>query len=71
MSQSHESAEAFESGERTGVAAVDAVLDSLPRLDELSLEEHVGVYEGAHEQLRRALDTRPHAALRPGHPGGS
>ncbi|GAB2864022.1 hypothetical protein [Nocardioides pacificus] len=65
MSESHESAG------RTGLTAVDAVLDSLTRLDELSLEEHVGVYEAAHEQLRRSLDTRPHAAMRPDSQAGS
>lgn len=62
--------ESYESSERTGVAAVDAVLDSLPRLDELSLEEHVGVYESIHEQLRRALDTRQQVPMRPSPPAG-
>lgn len=62
--------ESYESSERTGVAAVDAVLDSLPRLDELSLEEHVGVYESIHEQLRRALDTRQQVPMRLSPPAG-
>lgn len=55
----------------TGVAAVDAVLDSLTGLDGLPLEEHVAVYESAHERLRRALDTRPQLPPRPGQPAGS
>ena len=40
----------------TDVARVDAVLETLDRLDELPLEEHVGVFEAAHTELRRALD---------------
>lgn len=40
----------------TGVARVDAVLETLDRLDELPLAEHVGVFEAAHTELRRALD---------------
>lgn len=44
------------SAPHTGVARVDAVLESLDRLDELPLTEHVGVFEAAHTELRRALD---------------
>lgn len=44
---------------RTGVPAVDAVLESLDGLDDRPIEEHVAVFERAHEQLRRALDTTP------------
>ncbi|MEI7059183.1 hypothetical protein WBG06_25405 [Nocardioides sp. CCNWLW239] len=40
----------------TGVARVDAVLETLDRLGELPLAEHVGVFEAAHTELRRALD---------------
>lgn len=40
----------------TDVARVDAVLETLDRLDELPLEEHVGVFEAAHTELRRSLD---------------
>lgn len=40
----------------TGVARVDAVLETLDRLEELPLTEHVGVFEAAHTELRRALD---------------
>ena len=49
----------------TGVARVDAVLESLDRLDELPLTEHVSVFEAAHTELRRALDpdTEAHDAM--------
>lgn len=43
---------------RTGVEEVDAVLDSVDGLDEVPVEEHVGVFERAHERLRGALDGR-------------
>ena len=43
---------------RTGVGAVDAVLDSLDGLADRPIEEHVAVFERAHEGLRRALDER-------------
>jgi hypothetical protein len=53
------------SAPHTGVARVDAVLESLDRLDELPLAEHVGVFEAAHTELRRALDpdTGTHDAM--------
>lgn len=41
---------------RTGVDAVDSVLAMVSDLDALPVEEHVAVFERAHEQLRRALD---------------
>jgi len=44
---------------RTGDAAVDAVLDELVALDGSPVDDHVAVFERAHEQLRRALDTAP------------
>ncbi len=44
---------------RTGNARVDAVLDSLTGLDDLPVDEHVAVFEQAHEELRGALDARP------------
>lgn len=56
------------SATRTGVDSVDQVLDSLDGLDELPVEEHVEVFEQAHERLRGALDApNPSipAALRP------
>lgn len=43
----------------TGLAsvdAVDAVVASVEALEQRPLEEHVAVFEAAHEQLRRALD---------------
>ncbi len=41
---------------RTGVAGVDAVVDDVAALDAKPLEDHVEVFEDAHERLRRALD---------------
>ena len=41
---------------RTGVERVDQVVAAVEQLDDRALEEHVGVFETAHEQLRRALD---------------
>jgi hypothetical protein len=41
---------------RTGNERVDAVLESLEGLDHTSVEDHVPVFERAHEELRRALD---------------
>ncbi len=40
----------------TGVAAVDDVLASVQGLDGRPVEEHVAVFEQAHDRLRRALD---------------
>lgn len=40
----------------TGVSAVDDVLASVRALDGRPVEEHVAVFEQAHERLRRALD---------------
>lgn len=42
---------------RTGVADVDAVLDSLSGLETADVAEHPAVFEAAHERLRRALDS--------------
>lgn len=41
---------------RTGVAAVDEVIAAVEGLDGRPVEEHVAVFEAAHDQLRRALD---------------
>lgn len=41
---------------RTGVAGVDEVITAVEELEERPLEEHVGVFETAHDRLRRALD---------------
>ena len=43
---------------RTGVPDVDEVIAAVEELEERPLEEHVGVFETAHDQLRRALDRR-------------
>jgi len=40
----------------TGVPAVDRVVADLDRLDDAPLEEHLAVFERAHESLRSALD---------------
>lgn len=60
---------------RTGVASVDAVLAEVAGLEARPVDEHVAVFERAHEQLREALDARPGAATpgpgsgQPGRPG--
>jgi hypothetical protein len=41
---------------RTGVERVDEVIRAVEELEERPIEEHVGVFETAHTQLRRALD---------------
>ncbi|GAA4718542.1 hypothetical protein [Nocardioides conyzicola] len=41
---------------RTGVDSVDDVIRAVEELEERPLEEHVGVFEAAHTELRRALD---------------
>lgn len=41
---------------RTGVADVDEVIAAVEELEDRPIEEHVGVFEIAHEQLRRSLD---------------
>ena len=41
---------------RTGNVTVDAVLASMEGLDDAPVDEHVAVFEHAHEQLRAALD---------------
>ncbi len=40
---------------RTGHPAVDEVLHSMERIDELPLPDQVAAFEGAHESLRRSL----------------
>lgn len=54
-----EASETHAATERTGVPAVDAVLEAVESVGTLPVEEHVRVYEMAHEQLRRALDATP------------
>ena len=41
---------------RTGMDSVDTVITAVEALEERPIEEHVGVFESAHDQLRRALD---------------
>jgi hypothetical protein len=43
----------------TGLASVDTVVESVAALEDRPVEEHVAVFEAAHEQLRRALDDAP------------
>jgi hypothetical protein len=43
----------------TGLASVDAVVESVAALEDRPVGEHVAVFEEAHEQLRRALDDAP------------
>ncbi|MCR1781011.1 hypothetical protein KVF89_00565 [Nocardioides carbamazepini] len=43
----------------TGIDAVDRVLDLVAGLDGRPIEEHAGVLEEAHGELRRALDSPP------------
>lgn len=52
-------AQEFAEPVRTGVEEVDAVLDSVEGLEGTPVDEHVAVFEGAHDQLRRALDGQP------------
>jgi hypothetical protein len=46
---------------RAGVEEVDQVLDSVDDLEGTPVEEHVAVFENAHDRLRSALDGRPDA----------
>jgi hypothetical protein len=55
---------------RTGVPAVDEVITAVEQLEDRPIEEHVGVFETAHEQLRRALDD-PAGAAGPADPAGA
>ena len=43
----------------TGLASVDSVVRAVDGLDGRPVDEHVAVFEQAHEQLRRALDDAP------------
>jgi hypothetical protein len=44
---------------RTGADRVDEVIRAVEELEERPIEEHVGVFESAQVQLRRALDDHP------------
>ena len=41
---------------RTGLPSIDEVIAAVEELEDRPIEEHVGVFETAHERLRRALD---------------
>ena len=41
---------------RTEMAEVDEVIAAVEELEDRPIEEHVGVFEAAHDRLRRALD---------------
>lgn len=41
---------------RTGVDSIDDAIRAVDALEERPIDEHVGVLETAHDQLRRALD---------------
>lgn len=47
---------------RTGAPRVDEVIRAVEELEERPLEEHAGVFESAHGELRRALDDPGHDA---------
>jgi hypothetical protein len=49
--------------ESTGVEAVDRVLAEMAALADSPVEQHVAVFERAHDQLRRALDAQPDPAV--------
>lgn len=53
MSEASSETEAIEA-----IPAVDEALEALDGLAERPVEEHVAVFERAHEQLRRALDAQ-------------
>lgn len=50
---------------RTGVASVDAVIESVEELADRPLAEHAAVFTAAQERLRRALDADPQASPQP------
>ncbi len=56
-----ESAQEFAEPVRTGVEEVDDVLTSVEDLEGTPVDEHVAVFEDAHDRLRGALDARPDA----------
>ena len=52
------SQELAEDAGRTGVEEVDDVLASTEGLEDRPVDEHVEVFENAHDRLRQALDGR-------------
>ncbi|WP_126688339.1 hypothetical protein [Nocardioides ferulae] len=53
---------------RTGEPRVDEVISAVEGLEERPLEEHVAVFERAHDELRRALDAHRDEARDRHHP---
>jgi hypothetical protein len=51
--------EASADHESTGVETVDRVLAEVAALADSPVDQHVQVFERAHDQLRRALDAQP------------
>ena len=49
--------------ERTGLPAVDAVLDQVEAVGDLPVADQVAIFESAHDELRRALDAGPAQGL--------
>ena len=47
-----------DTGERTGVAALDQVLDELDALPPDAVDSHPSAFERAHETMRSVLDGR-------------
>lgn len=47
---------------RTGVERVDAVIDRVAGVVDRPIDEHVAVFESAHDELRRTLDAPPDEA---------
>ncbi len=43
---------------RTGVERVDDVVDAVASLADRPVDEHVEVFESAHDELRRTLDSQ-------------
>jgi hypothetical protein len=56
-----EAAQEFTEPVRTGVEEVDDVLASVDGLEGTPVDDHVAVFENAHDRLRRALDAGPDA----------
>ena len=54
---------------RTGADDVDEVIRAVEELEERPIEEHVGVFESAQVQLRRALDDPGDPDEADDHPG--
>jgi len=58
MSEEYATSTPVREAPSTGDPAVDAVIAEVGSLEDRPLEEHVGVFERAHDGLRAALDGR-------------